>query len=880
MKKIFRKISVLLIMLIIGFGLASCDKKQQPEPEPEKVKVVVTFDSLGGSDVSSIEVNKDETINKPADPTKEGFNFVYWYLDDEKTSFNFNTPITGNITLKAYWTEVALSTLEKIEADYQAVLESFIINDELVNTVSNAPVYNSRVIWFSKTPYVSVGGIVLPLLPEVEPFNGELEATFKLDGESVKYTFSVPLNYKTPTTIATSQVLTFENLTTEYDVEDSELELFFEEEGTVPYVNVESFFGLLSGFIDPATDITFTYEAGVLTIFYQYYDEDEDHTYDLTCVIDSVNQTITTPDPGFYWAYVYSTETNYGRHIEYLRDHVDESSVDGTDLVYNLKEYNLEIVNYNNQILLPFSLANQLFAGSGYYNVYYNGDGLYGIYSLPKDDTDEYTTIKTSSLNDTRMASDLVIHNFNTLAFYLNNFYGLKDHFEIDTFYDFLFRDSTAFLSTSPLVVDNALATLLLKKIDEPHTSYGYPSYYNKIDWEGPSTNSLSNYGPRFNSWYMDGFVAVDDVIEAKWGRHPGMSTRAWAAGSENRPDYWFLDDTHAVLILDGFSTEDIHESALYDKTTVDYIMKTTETLLPDITEGNKFFYYNTSSKTNRQMEVIVKGVSEGYIDTYEAALITFGYQKHFEEAATGNKFRGYFSKVIGEKTYMVQSRYDQTYGVLYVGIYDEAPEAFSDEWPFYVNVTDLIEGDTAVFLEFTLEKLFKEKPLVKDIILDLTWNTGGNIGALYRTIGFITDKPFKTTSIDGGTGSKSTSYIQISGVPSYSHIRWSLLTSPLTFSAANSLATIFKENNLGIIIGMKTGGGACSITPVLLPNGSAFTMSSNRLNGFRTGSGTEADPFVYHNNEDGITPDYVITYSQFYDETKLLEVLNTHYNG
>ena len=35
----------------------------------------------------------------------------------------------------------------------------------------------------------------------------------------------------------------------------------------------------------------------------------------------------------------------------------------------------------------------------------------------------------------------------------------------------------------------------------------------------GPDASSLSVYGTRFIQWYYDGFVDVDDMIEAKWGR-------------------------------------------------------------------------------------------------------------------------------------------------------------------------------------------------------------------------------------------------------------------------------------------------------------------------------------------------------------------------
>ena len=878
MKKIFRKIGVLLMMLIIGFGLVSCDKKT-PEHEEEKpvIKVVVTFDSLGGSEVPSFELTKDGKVSKPKNPTKKGFNFEYWYLTDENEEFDFNISITENITLQAFWTPVELTALEKIEEDYQAILESFVIDETQINTVTTGPINKSKITWRTQTPYISNSGVVLPLLPGAEPFIGVIGATFRLGGEKVEYEFEVPIDVISPVLLHEKRTFEFENLTTEYEISDGTLDLWFEENGSIPYVNVENFFNLIEGFIDPETVITFTQEEGVLTIFYQYYDEDEDYTYDLTCVIDSVNQTITTPDPGFYWAYVYSTETNYGRHIEYLRDYVGESSVDGTDLVYDLTKHNLEIVYHGGEILLPFSLTNQLFAGNSYFNVYYNGDKLYGIFSLPEKGTLEYNKMKTATANETSFPVDLVIHNFNSLAFFLDNFYGLKEYFEIESFYPILSQNASSLLSLTPIVYENGLGNLLLKVIDEPHTSYGYASYYSKLSYTYP-TDSLGNYGPRFNSWYMNGFSAVNDVIEAKWGRDPDLAKNAWAANSKTRPKYWFLDDTHAVIILDSFKTQDIEESFTYEQGFVDKIMKVEEVLIPAITEGNKFFFYNTSDHENRKMEVIIRGVLPTYLETYKQALVDAGFNYHFEEGEDADKETGYYTKEISGKPYMVIVDYNEEHEVFYLGLMDKVPESYEMSWPFYAEAEKRIYCDSAVFLEFTLDKIFVEQPGVTHITLDITWNTGGNVGALYRVVGFITSEPFKTTRLSAHTGSKSTSYIKITGLKTYPPIKWSLLTSPLTYSAGNSLATIFKENELGPIIGMTTGGGTSSITPVLLPNGSAFTMSGNSMNGYRTGLGTDADPYEYHINEDGITPDYEITYSQFYDEVTLLEILNAHY--
>jgi uncharacterized repeat protein (TIGR02543 family) len=64
----------------------------------------VTFDADNGSDLVTISVPYDNKVNKPADPVKTEYTFQGWFID--KTLFDFNTPITGDITLKANWKPV------------------------------------------------------------------------------------------------------------------------------------------------------------------------------------------------------------------------------------------------------------------------------------------------------------------------------------------------------------------------------------------------------------------------------------------------------------------------------------------------------------------------------------------------------------------------------------------------------------------------------------------------------------------------------------------------------------------------------------------------------------------------------------------------------
>ena len=74
-------------------------------------KFEVEFDSSGGSSVVTQEVKKNETVTKPTDPTRNGYEFDGWYLDDEL--FDFATPITKNIKLVAKWSQTTINPVDE-----------------------------------------------------------------------------------------------------------------------------------------------------------------------------------------------------------------------------------------------------------------------------------------------------------------------------------------------------------------------------------------------------------------------------------------------------------------------------------------------------------------------------------------------------------------------------------------------------------------------------------------------------------------------------------------------------------------------------------------------------------------------------------------------
>jgi hypothetical protein len=870
--KILKSFALLTFLLLLSACGDAAEENNAPVISGAvdlTVEVGDTLDLLEGvtaSDIEDGDLTASVTVNDDElDLDAEGSYTVTYQVTDSAGEL-VEVSVTITVNPKAELTDED-RVQEDLEA-YQAWLEA---NPGSYDFIKRGEIHRSVVSWRSNSPYLSNEGVLLPLPYGMDAATATYTGTFVYRNASVSATFEVDLKPAEPVIIATSRSVPFENTTTEYDVADGNLTLYFEEDGYVPYVKVLDFFDLLEGFVDPDVDITVTTEGSVLTMFYIYYDEDEDESYDLELIIDADANTISTNDPGFYWAYIYSTETNFGRHIEYDYDNPNAHYYEGSDVVYDLTKYNLDIVVYEGEIVVPYYTVNQLFAGSSYYNVYYNNQKLYGIYGTPADDSEEYTSMKTSNMNGEEFPHDLAVHNFNVLAFNLDYFYGLMDLLEIDSFYELMYPLGSRLLSSDPATFELALRDLLLKDIDEPHTSYGYPGYFNEVSDDGPAVNTLSVYGSRFQNWYYDGYIDVDDAIGAKWGESTDGS---WNAYSGLRPDYWFLDDakTSVVITLNGFRTSDIEESAAFDHAIIsDMLRSENMNILPDIVGSTKMFYYNQSDNDDRQVSMLVKGLDANYVAAYGAALETAGFTKVVEETVNQAKKDGYYSITVGDISYMVQLSFDEENALFYVGIANQLPTSYTADWPFEIDIEAMIEGDSAVYLEMVMDRVTAEAPNLVNAMLDLTWNTGGNVGALYRVVGFITSEPFMTARISGNTGGASSSYVYIDGVPVYDNLNWALLTSPLTFSAANSLATIFKMNDLGPIIGLTSGGGASSITPILLPSGTSFTMSSNSVGAVRTGSGTEEDPYVYENNEFGIEPDIVISIEEIYNEEILL---------
>ena len=125
--------------------------------EVESALYIVTFDSNGGSTVGSIKAPDGTAIVEPENPTRDGYQFVGWYLGN--TKFDFNSLIDRNITLVAKWekngggggqTGPGTITVSSVSLDFKKINLTVGESKTVKASVYPANATNKTVTWSSK----------------------------------------------------------------------------------------------------------------------------------------------------------------------------------------------------------------------------------------------------------------------------------------------------------------------------------------------------------------------------------------------------------------------------------------------------------------------------------------------------------------------------------------------------------------------------------------------------------------------------------------------------------------------------------------------------------------------------------------------------------
>src|SRR5690606_24633008 len=124
----------------------------------------------------------------------------------------------------------------------------------------------------------------------------------------------------------------------------------------------------------------------------------------------------------------------------------------------------------------------------------------------------------------------------------------------------------------------------------------------------------------------------------------------------------------------------------------------------------------------------------------------------------------------------------------------------------FYtVTVEDPDGDDSDRFMKETLQKIFAANPNVENIVVDLSYNTGGNLGALLRVLGYMTEMPIEMSYMNPTDGSNVTYFVDVE-TEAYDEVNWFIMTSKVTFSAANLMTSIAQHMGFATIIGTQSG--------------------------------------------------------------------------
>ena len=169
----------------------------------------------------------------------------------------------------------------------------------------------------------------------------------------------------------------------------------------------------------------------------------------------------------------------------------------------------------------------------------------------------------------------------------------------------------------------------------------------------------------------------------------------------------------------------------------------------------------------------------------------------------------------------------------------------------------------------------------IDNVALDLTVNSGGSLAAMVGALGFLTDAPIPYSCGDLITGRNTVEYYLVdtdgdgdyTDADAYDMYDWYVLTSPLTFSAANFFASIVQDTGIATVIGERSGGGTCSVFTLVLPDGTTANISGSR---------TVLQSPVYEGGvvvgaelvESGIAPDIALERQYFYNDASLVDAI------
>ena len=194
----------------------------------------------------------------------------------------------------------------------------------------------------------------------------------------------------------------------------------------------------------------------------------------------------------------------------------------------------------------------------------------------------------------------------------------------------------------------------------------------------------------------------------------------------------------------------------------------------------------------------------------------------------------------------------------------------------YYTTPPDATTTDTIGIMIYAYSQITREGSPVKNVVLDLSLNGGGQRPAAAFNIGTFLGQgsmSARSTLTDALITQNFKVDLNLDRVfdekDSLANYKLYCLTSLSSFSCGNLVPSVLKSSNKVTILGRTSGGGSCSVLHITSADGTRFQLSGPSMLSFlHNGS--------FYDIDQGVTPDYFInSFDNFYDREALTEFIH-----
>ncbi len=876
-----KRILALCVLLISLFTLFACGGET----------VTVTFETNGGNVIDAIDVNQDSAITLPANPTKEGYIFDGWFLDEAlEEALTTGFIPTESITLYAKWRPAIESYTVTFVTGYDQTVEPQTVEENEFASTPSALTRTGHTFggWYIDQSFETLYDFETPVTADVTIYAKwipiQLSVNYESNGGSAIST--VPTDYGTATVKPEDPTrygyifdgwFTDRQLTQAYDFEDivtANLRLYAKWSpdldvisdmitADIEAVEIENNMVASSALLNLPTkgsvhnsNILWTSSNNAVisrngVVFHPTRGQAD---VNVTLTARVINGPVTET---FTFDILVPAKTEVEMASEALLPFTNMTGeyevLDGELLTFFAENGALPYVDIQSFLALLDGLLyfEELeFA--------YVGHILTISYQIVDEIEDEFGNVIDTETYDYLITIDFDLNTLtlDSLSFFDGYIQSTATDYSqgltyLETYYE---PGNQVVFELDPYRFD------LVVHETETETYYLFPFHIANILF-----TSGSYYNVYFNGDGYFGVYAFPDNDDPNGDTEDGRAYNAMKTSSFNgekvAPDVMLATYDALAFTLDYlFGLKDVRGVETYYTVLQNY----RDTMLDGTT---------TSLGTG-----IFNFVNKGLDDLHSS----FHFPGYYENPAT---------QINLTSITQVGSRVAQWYDVLWAVqdvLVDAYPTVnvppdyrFIDDQKtaiiyldgFYTATVEDPDGDDSDrFMKETMQAIFAANPNVENIVIDLSYNTGGNLGALLRVLGYMTEMPIEMSYMNPTDGSNVTYFVEVE-TEAYDEVNWFIMTSKVTFSAANLMTSIAQHMGFATIIGTQSGGGASSITPIVLPDGTMFHMSSLNVLSYRVGN--DVDGYEYFSIENGIMPDYTLRVADLHNAAKIKEVID-----